>query len=183
MGSRRHLLSVSADLDFAEFYAATWPLLLRTTYVVAGDRQRAEDALQAAYAKALASWGRVSRADDPVAYLRKMAVNAALAQHRTAFARREATVGVVPDRSSASGEDALLERDEVWVAVRGLPPRQRAVVVLRYYEDLSEQQIAEILGCRPGTVKSQASAALATLRALLGDRLGDAAPAHEGDRS
>ena len=108
-----------------------------------------------------------------------MAVNAALAQHRKAFARRESPVEVVPDRVGPVGEDALLERDEVWVAVRALPPRQRAVVVLRYYEDLSEQQIAEVLRCRPGTVKSQASAALATLRA----RLGEVAPTHEGDRS
>jgi RNA polymerase sigma-70 factor (sigma-E family) len=179
MDSRRHLPGVSTQRDFAEFYAATWPRLLRTTYVVAGDRQLAEDALQTAYAKAFASWGRVSRADDPVAYLRKMAVNAALAQHRKAFTRRESTVGDLPERVGRADEDDVLARDEVWVAVRALPPRQRAVVVLRYYEDLSEQQIAEVLRCRPGTVKSQASAALATLRS----RLGEAAPTHEGDRS
>lgn len=167
------------EREFAEFYAATWPRLLRTTYVVAGDRQLAEDALQTAYAKAFASWGRVSRADDPVAYLRKMAVNAALAQHRKAFTRRESPVAVLPDRSAVADDDALLDRDEVWVAVQDLPPRQRAVVVLRYYEDLSERQIADVLRCRPGTVKSQASAALATLR----DRLGDGAPSHEGDRA
>jgi RNA polymerase sigma-70 factor (sigma-E family) len=179
MTSRRHLFSVSTERDFAEFYAATWPRLLRTTYVVAGDRQLAEDALQTAYAKAFAAWGRIARADDPVAYVRKMAVNASLAQHRKAFVRRELSVDLLPESAAAPAEDALLERDEVWVAVRDLPPRQRAVVVLRYYEDLSEQQIAEALRCRPGTVKSQASAALATLRA----RLGEVAPTHEGDRS
>ena len=63
----------------------------------------------------------------------------------------------------------MLAHDEVWLAVRALPPRQRAVVVLRYYEDLSERQIADVLRCRPGTVKSQSSAALATLRVRLGD--------------
>lgn len=179
MASRRHLPGVSTSLDFAEFYATTWALVLRTTYVVAGDRQLAEDALQIAYAKALSSWGRVSRADEPVAYVRKMAVNAALAQHRKAFTRREAPVDAVPDRADNLVEDALLERDEMWTAVRELPPRQRAVIVLRYYEGLSEREIAEVLGCRPGTVKSQASAALTTLRARLGDR----AHATEGDRS
>jgi RNA polymerase sigma-70 factor (sigma-E family) len=164
--------------DFAQFYAASWPRLLRTTYAVAGDRQRAEDALQTAFAQAYARWARVSRAQDPLAYVRKMAVNAALAQHRRAFARRESG-GEPPELPVEGGEDAALARDEVWTAVRRLPPRQRAVVVLRYYEDLSERQIADVLRCRPGTVKSQAAAALATLRA----RLGEAAPASEEERA
>ncbi|MDQ4054102.1 MAG: hypothetical protein M3237_15560 [Actinomycetota bacterium] len=91
MACRRHLPGVSTERGFAEFYAATWPRLLRTTYVVAGDRQLAEDALQTAYAKAFASWGRVSRADDPVAYLRRMAVNAALTPATTAATAAPAT--------------------------------------------------------------------------------------------
>lgn len=180
MASRRHSPGVSTTPapDFAQFYAAAWPRLLRTTYAVAGDRQRAEDALQTAFAQAYARWARVSRAQDPLAYVRKMAVNAALAQHRLAFTRREHP-GDTPERSEAAPDDAVLVRDEVWPAVRALPPRQRAVVVLRYYEDLSERQIAEVLRCRPGTVKSQAAAALATLRA----RLGEDAPAREEGRA
>ena len=181
MTARRHLRGVSTTSapEFAQFFASAWPRLLRTTYAVAGDRQRAEDALQTAFAQAYAAWGRVSRADDPLAYVRKMAVNAALSQHRLAFRRRESTVGELPERLLAAEDEQVLARDEVWLAVRALPPRQRAVVVLRYYEDLSERQIADVLRCRPGTVKSQASAALATLRL----RLGDAAPAREEDRS
>jgi RNA polymerase sigma-70 factor (sigma-E family) len=180
MASRRHPpgVSVSPAPDFAQFYAATWPRLLRTTYAVAGDRQRAEDALQTAFAQAYASWGRVSRAQDPLAYVRKMAVNAALAQHRRAFTRRECG-GEPPERAVPPADDAVLARDEVWLAVRALPPRQRAIVVLRYYEDLSERQIADVLRCRPGTVKSQAAAALASLRA----RLGEAAATSEEERA
>lgn len=154
--------------DFASFYAAAWPRLLRTAYAVAGDRQLAEDAVQVALATAYARWPRVRRTDDPLAYVRKVAVNAALAQHRKAHRRRETVVEALPERSAPVGSDPL-ERDAVLRAVRLLPPRQRAVVVLRYYEDLSERQIAEVLGCRPGTVKSQASAALATLRTVLAD--------------
>jgi RNA polymerase sigma-70 factor (sigma-E family) len=170
---------VSTGLDFASFYAAARPTLLRTTYAVTGDRQLAEDAVQVAFAQAYAAWARVAGAEDPTAYVRRIAINAALGHRRRASFRRETSVDRPPDRPAVDpGMDAL-ERDEVWRAVRALPPRQRAVVVLRYYEDLSEQQIADALGCRPGTVKSQASAALATLRA----RLSVDQNAPEGDRA
>jgi RNA polymerase sigma-70 factor (sigma-E family) len=162
-------MGVSTVPDFASFYVLAWPRLLRTTYAVTGDRQLAEDALQTAFAKAYSSWPRVARMAEPMAYVRRIAVNAALAQGRKAFRRREATVGELPDSATSPGQDQWLGQDEVWTAVRDLPPRQRAVVVLRYYEDLTEQQIADVLGCRPGTVKSQAAAALATLRTLLTD--------------
>lgn len=152
--------------DFASFYAAARPTLLRTTYAVTGDRQLAEDAVQVAFAQAYAAWPRVHRAAEPTAYVRRIAINAALGHRRRAFNRRETAADRLPERAADPGMDAL-ERDEVWRAVQALPPRQRAVVVLRYYEDLSERQIADALGCRPGTVKSQASAALATLRTRL----------------
>jgi RNA polymerase sigma-70 factor (sigma-E family) len=159
---------VSSDrAGFDEFFVASWPRLLRTTYGVSGDAQLAEDALQTAFAKAFAAWPRVRRMDDPLAYVRRIAINAAIAQHRKAFARRETTVGSLPDGSVDAHAHAVDVHDEVWRAIAALPVRQRAVVVLRYYEDLSERQIAEVLGCRPGTVKSQASAALATLRRVL----------------
>lgn len=153
------------EAEFVAFYAATWPRLFRTVYGVAGDRQLTEDALQTAFAQAWSRWSKISAADDRLAYLRRMAVNAALARHRRAATRRETSVPDVPDAPAAEGD--WPERDATWQAVRALPPRQRAVVVLRYYEGLSEREIAEVLGCRPGTVKSQASAALATLRTTL----------------
>ena len=165
------------EREFAELYTLAWPRLLRTTYAVTGDRQLAEDALQTAFAKAYAVWPRVSRADDPLAYVRRMAINAAIAQHRKAAVRHEVAVPMVPERGDLR-PDGLLRDDEVWCAVQALPPRQRAVVVLRYYEDLSEAEIADALGCRPGTVKSQASAALASMRT----RLHADVPTPEGDR-
>lgn len=181
MGARQHPEDVSDPApDFSTFYAAAWPRLLRTTYAVAGDRQLAEDAVQAAFASAYAVWPRVRRATDPFAYVRKAAVNAALAQHRKAHRRRETTVESLPEVPVPVGADPA-DRQAVLGAVRGLPPRQRAVVVLRYYEDLSEQQIADLLGVRPGTVKSQASAALATLRSELASGLADVDPG-PGDR-
>lgn len=150
--------------EFAELYQHAWPRLLRSAYGITGDRQLAEDAVQVAFAKAYASWSRVRRADDPVAYLRMMAVNAALANARKASNRRERPTDQLPERRVDAGADRVVERQGLWAAVTALPPRQRAVVVLRYYEDLSEAEIAQVLGCAPGTVKSQASAALKTLR-------------------
>ena len=176
---RRRLRGVSSTPapEFAQFFASAWPRLLRTTYAVAGDRQRAEDASQTAFAQAYAAWGRVSRADDPLAYVRKMAGERRPVPAPPRPSPGASRRGELPERLLAGEDQQVLSRDEVRLAVRALPPRQRAVVALRYYEDLSERQIADVLRCRPGTVKSQASAALATLRL----RLGDAAPAREED--
>lgn len=158
--------------EFDEFYRATWPRLFRTACAVAGDAASAEDALQAAYARAFASWRRVSAAEHPEAYVRRIVVNEILGTRRRAWWRRERPTDLSSDTvpaaaaaaAVASAEAALVERDRLWRAVLELPPRQRAVVVLRYYEDLSEEEIADTLGCSRGTVKSQASAALTKLR-------------------
>lgn len=163
-----------SEADFAAFFAATWPRLFRTTYGVTGDRHLTEDALQSAFARAWRSWARVSAADDRLAYVRRMAINEALNRLRRASTRREGVVASVPDAGQPDGSAVVLDREATWQAVLALPPRQRAVVVLRYYEDLTEREIADVLGCRPGTVKSQASAALATLRTRLGDPEGSA---------
>jgi RNA polymerase sigma-70 factor (sigma-E family) len=153
--------------EYDEFYAALWPRLVRTAYAVSGDLGVAEDAVQTAFAKAYRSWPRISRLESPEAYVRRMAVNEVLSSRRTAHVRREVVRAELPDAPGIARDDGSLAHDEMWRAVSALPPRQRAVLVLRYYEDLTEQQIADALGCRPGTVKSQASAALATLRARL----------------
>ncbi len=153
--------------DYDDFYVALRPRLVRTAYAVAGDLGVAEDAVQTAFAKAYRSWRRISRLESPEAYVRRMAINEVLNSRRTAHVRREVVRADLPDTAGVAREDDALAHDEMWQAVLSLPPRQRAVLVLRYYEDLSEQQIADVLGCRPGTVKSQASAALATLRTRL----------------
>jgi RNA polymerase sigma-70 factor (sigma-E family) len=153
------------EAEFAELFAAMWPGLYRMAVAVAGDRAAAEDAVQAAFARAYAAWSRVRRADHVEAYLRRMVVNEILGARRSGWFRRERPhENVDPGHVALGHDDAVAERDALWAAVLALPVRQRAVVVLRYYEDLSEEQIASALGCSRGTVKSQASAALANLR-------------------
>lgn len=150
---------------YDEFFRATWPRLFRSALALAGDAASAEDALQSAFAKAYASWGRVSRADHPEAYVRRIVVHEIIGARRYGWGRRERPQERVEPRGTvASPEAEVVERDRLWVAVQALPVRQRAVVVLRYYEDLSEAEIAEVLGCARGTVKSQAAKALAHLR-------------------
>lgn len=164
-----HPGGVDAPRDFQEFFLASWPRLMRSTYAVTRDHQRAEDAVQVAFAQAHARWGRVSRVGDPLAYVRRIAFHQALSQRRLAFRRREVTTAALSDLAMSTEQPNVEARLDLWEAIGRLPARQRAVVVLRYYEDLSERQIAETLGIRPGTVKSQASAALATLRGHLHD--------------
>lgn len=160
--------------DFDDFFRATWPRLFRTAYAVAGDAASAEDALQAAYARAFARWRHVSSADHPEAYVRRMVVNEILGARRRGWWKRERPqVDIEPAGAHDGPELGVVEKDAVWAAVLELPPRQRAVVVLRYYEDLSEEQIAEVLGCSRGTVKSQASAALTNLRRAADTLKGD----------
>jgi RNA polymerase sigma-70 factor (sigma-E family) len=153
-----------AEDEFAEFYAAAWGRMFRVAYAITGDVAEAEDAVQSAFVKAFASWRRVSTADNRDAYLRRMVVNEVLGVRRRLWWRTE-RAGSPPDAPArGSVEDDVADRSELWLALGSLAPRQRAVLVLRYYEDLSEQQIADVLGCSRGTVKSQASDGLAALR-------------------
>jgi len=158
----------AADLprdSFGEFVAAALPGLLRFGHVLTGDPKTAEDLVQEALARTLRRWRSV-RQDNAAAYVRRVMVNT----HINRWRRWEARVqlGEVPD---SVADDPSLRRSEDWDLLRRalsrLPVRQRTVLVLRYYEDLSEAAIAELMGCRPGTVKSQASRALAALRPLL----------------
>lgn len=154
-----------ATNDFEIFFEATWPRLFRTTYAVAGDAASAEEALQSAFTKAYASWRKVRSVDHPEAYVRRMAINEVLGVRRRAWWKSEITTAELPLTDSVpSAEASIVDREVMWQSICALPIRQRAVIVLRYYEDLSEQQIADALGCSTGTVKSQASAALAALR-------------------
>ena len=156
------------EAEFVEFFHATWPRLYRTALAIAGDPGLAEDALQSAFAKAFASWSRVVAADRPDAYVRQIVVNEILGWRRSNLWRRERPHGDVDARQLAAADGAVVDRITLWEAVQALPLRQRAVIVLRYYEDMSEERIAEVLGCSRGTVKSQASAALANLRRASG---------------
>ncbi|MEY9888120.1 RNA polymerase sigma-70 factor (sigma-E family) [Catenulispora sp. MAP5-51] len=152
-----------ADAEFQAYMAARWPVLVRTAYLLTGDRFLAEDLAQTALTRVYASWRRVRRADDVDAYVRRVLVNANSGRFRK---RRvaEHLVAAPQDGRSHVPHEPLAQRSTVMAALAELPPRQRAVVVLRYWEDLSEREVAAALGCSTGTVKSQSSKALARLR-------------------
>ncbi|MER5772209.1 SigE family RNA polymerase sigma factor [Streptomyces sp. NPDC001985] len=154
--------------DFEAFVAARGPRLLRVAWLLTGDRHLAEDLLQTALAKVWPKWHTVAR-DHPEAYIRRTLVHTHASWWRRRW-RGEVPHGELPDAVASWDAYASvdLEQSLAW-AIRALPVRQRAVVVLRYFEDLSVEETAETLGCAPGTVKSQASKALRTLRALLPD--------------
>lgn len=151
------------DEDFRDFVAARSAALMRTAYLLQGDRASAEDLLQSALAKAYRHWSRLRRDGDPVAYVRAIMVNERRSWWRRT-ACREVLGGEVPERPAPDEATGIAERDAVWRAVLALPPRTRAVLVLRYWEDLSEAQTADVLGCSVGTVKSQASRGLRRLQ-------------------
>ncbi|MFC0623564.1 SigE family RNA polymerase sigma factor [Kribbella deserti] len=142
--------------------------MLRFGYLVTRDQGRAEEAVQDALVAAYPRWSRICRAGDPEAYVRRSIVNADISGWRR-FRRRETPVADAPapkyDQPDHAGDVA--EQDAVWALCATLPKRQRAAVVLRYYEGLPDAAIAEILGCTAGTVRSQISRALATLRTRL----------------
>ena len=159
-------MSAESDEEFREFMRGRWPAMVRLAYGLTGDLGHAEDVAQAAFARAYASWSRVARTGDPDAYVRRIVIN----ENNSRFRRRRVTarlVDAVPEPSgprAADTADALGDSEALMKALRRLGPRQRAVVVLRFWMDMSEAETAAALGCSVGTVKSQASRALAALR-------------------
>jgi RNA polymerase sigma-70 factor (sigma-E family) len=147
--------------EFGEFVAARSPRLLRVAYLLTRDWALAEDLLQTSLAKAWSAWKRIET--DPEAYVRRILVTTYSSWWRRPWLH-ERPAAQLPDAAGADAHRAVDERDEMWQALGRLPNRQRAVLVLRYYEDLSEAEIAETLGIAPGTVKSLAVAGLVNLR-------------------
>lgn len=162
--------SAARDAEFAAYMSARQPALLRTAYLLTGDTHAAEDVVQTALAKLYLAWDKVQKRESVDGYVRRIVVNECNSLFRRAWRRRERTTDVLPE---AGVEDRYDDgtADQVWAVVSTLPPRQRAVIVLRYYEQLSEAEIARTLGISEGTVKSQASRALATLRSGAGQTL------------
>jgi RNA polymerase sigma-70 factor (sigma-E family) len=147
---------------FEEFVAGRGQALQRFGYALTGDWALAEDLLQAALARAYPRWSRITR-DDPEAYVRKIMLNTWSSWWRRRW-RGEVPSGQLPEAAGPDSYAAVDSKQVLRAALTALPPRQRAVVVLRYHQDLSEAQVAELLGISVGTVKSQAAKALATLR-------------------
>jgi RNA polymerase sigma-70 factor (sigma-E family) len=155
-----------AGPTFDEWATARVPALLRFGYLLTGSRDAADDAVQTALAQALASWDRVSRAGDPERYVRRMIANAHVSGWR-AFGRRVSPVAEVRGAPGVDLSESVARHDAVWRVCRSLPERQRAAVVLRFYEDLDYAEIAATLDCAEATVRSYVHRALAALRVEL----------------
>ncbi len=152
------------DAEFTEYLSARQPSLLRTAYLLTGDRHQAEDILQTSLAKLYLAWHKVNDRSSVDAYVRRIMVNENNSLWRRGWKKREYAAEQLPD-----GDPHHDSYDEglgaaLWEVVQTLPPKARAVVVLRYYEQLSETETADVLGISVGTVKSQCSRALASLR-------------------
>ncbi|HEY0890010.1 MAG TPA: SigE family RNA polymerase sigma factor [Nocardioides sp.] len=158
------------DADFTAYLEGRQPALLRTAYLLTGDRHQAEDVLQTALAKLYLAWDRVRDEGAIDGYVRRILVNETTSLWRRSWRRHEVASPTLPE----TGVDAPYDDGTgaaLWELVQGLPGRARAVLVLRYYEQLSERETAETLGVSVGTVKSQTSRALAALRERTPDHL------------
>ncbi len=152
--------------EFTDFVVDHGARLLRTACLLTGDGHSGEDLLQTSLAKAYGSWAKVSAADHPVAYVRRLMVNAHLSWLRR-LTNTERVVETFPDRGTGDFSAAHAETDQMRTALLRLSPRVRTAVVLRYFDDLSEAETARLMGCSRSTVNNHVSRGLAALRDLL----------------
>jgi RNA polymerase sigma-70 factor (sigma-E family) len=159
-------MTTTRDAEFADYVAARLPSFRRLALLLTQDWHRADDLVQVAITKLYVHWGKAKAADSIDAYARAIIVREFLTERRSSWARRVNLNSQVPERAAPSfDQDRSLDLHN---AIAALPPRQRAVLVLRFYSDLTVEQSAEVLGCTPGTVKSQTAKALDSLRRSLG---------------
>jgi len=159
---------VRHEVGFAGFVREHTPVLLRTAYLMTGNAQAAEELVQDTFVRLYPKWEKVESAEVPIAYVRRAMTNGYINFQRRA-ARREYAYEDVPERldeQDAFGQ--LADRDQIWAGLRTLPERQRAALVLRFFEDLSDEESAAALDCRVGTVRSLISRGLSTLREQMG---------------
>jgi RNA polymerase sigma-70 factor (sigma-E family) len=154
------------DAEFADFMSARMPSLRRLAMLLCQDWHRADDLVQATLVKLYVHWTRAAGADNTDAYVRGMLVREFLSERQAGWARRVRLTDRLPEAADPHADlDVSLDLQR---AVAALPPRQRAVLVVRFYCDLNVEQAAQLLGCTPGTVKSQTAKALESLRRALG---------------
>lgn len=166
------------EADFEEFVVSRGYALLRFAYLLTGDRYLAEDLTQEALVRGHRRWSHIERAD-PEPYLRKAIVRQYLSWRRRR-SNTETVLAHFPDRPDPhQGPDHVVERDEMWALLGTLPRAQRAVLVLRYYEDLADADIGEILRCSESTVRVHAFRALRRLRAASPPRLPAVRTSHD----
>ncbi len=155
------------EREFARFVRTHTETLLRTAYLLTGDAAAAEELVQDTLVRLYPKWAMVQAADVPLAYVRRSITNAFI-NHTRRASRRELVVELLPESpDSADDSRRFDDRDQLWALLRVLPLRQRAALVLRFFHDLSDEQIAEELGCRAGTVRSLISRGLASMREQL----------------
>ena len=153
---------------FAEFVGARSGALFRAAYLMVGDHGLAEDLLQEALTKTYVAWPRLREVDKAEAYTRKAITTTAISWWRRKAWKNEKPRDDVPDLGQTGQAEHFAQQDWLWQELQNLAPKQRAAIVLRYYEDLTEAQTAEALGVSIGTVKSQVSDGLKRLRRLMG---------------
>jgi len=159
------MAKANRDAEFTEYLRARSGWLTRVGFLLCGDWHRAEDLAQAAAVRLYRHWNRASRVENLDAYARRILVNVYLDEKQSGWSRFTFLHrGAIEREAPACDADVSLD---LRGALARLAPRQRATVVLRYYCDLSVEEAAEVLGCSPGTVKSQTARALAHLRVLL----------------
>lgn len=169
----------SQDEDaFRDFVVGRSPSLLRTAYLLTGDWGHAEDLLQTSLAKLYRAWGRLGDHEHLDSYVRRIMVNTQTTWWRRAW-KAERPTETLPDWPGPDAVAATDDRDRLRRGLLALPARQRAAVVLRHYEDLPEADVARLMGCSVGTVKSQCARGLAKLRAALEDPYDPAPTAQE----
>jgi RNA polymerase sigma-70 factor (sigma-E family) len=173
--------SREAEASFEDFVYARSSSLLRTALLLTGqNRADAEDLLQIALERAYRHWSRLCRGGDPERYVRRILANASTDRWRRLARRPEQPMPAAGSEPAVpDGTAKVVDRDYLLWALAALPPRQRAVLVLRYFDDMSEGETAQILGCSLGTVKSHAARALARLRAATVPHAGGPAGQHQ----
>ncbi|ADB34786.1 RNA polymerase, sigma-24 subunit, ECF subfamily [Kribbella flavida DSM 17836] len=151
-------------MEFEEYASARGQELVRLGFTISGDYQRAEDLAQIALMQAFRSWRKVQRADDPHTYVRRILVNSYLSMTRRRSFTEAPAADLDPDRTVPDPATDIVNSDDLWRALATLSARERVVLVLRYYQDLDDRTIADLLGIKPSSVRSVASRALASLR-------------------
>ncbi|MFI6623131.1 SigE family RNA polymerase sigma factor [Streptomyces sp. NPDC050528] len=165
-------MNADEEHQFREFVAARSRSLLHTAYLLTGDWEQGRDLLQTALASTARRWSKLRDREQPEIYVRRALYHAQVDRFRLLSWGRETVTDSVPDQPSAQSAnwaDAVVQRQDIMTALRRLPKRQRAVIVLRYFEDRPDSEIAAILGVSPGTVRSQTHKALVTLRITLAE--------------
>lgn len=151
-------------MEFEEYASARGQDLVRLGFTVSGDYQRAEDLAQIALMQAFRAWRRVRRADDPHNYVRRILVNSYLSMTRRRSFSEAPAAELDIDRTVPDPATGIVNSDDLWRALATLSARERVVLVLRYYQDMDDRTIADVLGIKPSTVRATASRALASLR-------------------